>query len=494
MDINWNSCKEPRLRRRSLGGRWLAASASGYEGVMQRRTQPILISLALVAGLAGAVHAAVRHDIRALLRATAVTADLGGETTVEAAGPDAFTRLAANAPAERRRDFTLGSRLFAIAWAPFPNPVKIFDGLGPTFNSDSCAGCHALNGRGRPPDVPGGTMGSMLVRLSGEDGAPHPDYGDQLNDRAIAGGIPEGRAIIEYDEVGGTYGDGTPYTLLRPRLAFADLAFGPLDGALTSPRVAPAVIGLGLIEAVPEATLMGLEDPDDKDGDGISGRINRLDAARAIGRFGWKANVADLRRQTAAAAIGDMGLTTSLFPHQNCPPAQAACREAESEEGLEISDAFLDRIVTAMRTVAVPAQRNPKNPEVIAGFEAFRRFGCDACHIPTLMTDGTTPLPELRNQTFHPFTDLLLHDMGEGLADGRPDHDASGSEWRTPPLWGLGLVPTVNGHARLLHDGRARGFAEAILWHGGEAESAREAFRNAAEAERDALVAFLSSL
>jgi CxxC motif-containing protein (DUF1111 family) len=176
------------------------------------------------------------------------------------------------------------------------------------------------------------------------------------------------------------------------------------------------------------------------------------------------------------------------------PPAQAACVAAAAEDGPEIGDSLLARMVTAMRTVAVPAQRDGNTTEVAAGFAAFRRLGCADCHVPTLATDGTAALPELRNQTFHPFTDLLLHDMGEGLADGRPDHDATGSEWRTPPLWGLGLVPLVNGHNRLLHDGRARGFAEAILWHGGEAEPAREAFSTADRVEREALLAFLASL
>ena len=464
---------------------------------MKRALQPAVVCLAFAGSVAGASLAADENDVRAALLATPVTANLGGGTTVTAMGVEAFTHLAANAPKERQRDFSLGSRLFAIEWVSFPNPVKIFDGLGPTFNHDACAACHASNGRGRPPETTGGAMESMLVRLSagGASGAaPHVAYGDQLNDRAVAGIVPEGRAMIEYNEVDGAYGDGTPYTLLRPRLAFADLAFGSLDGALTSPRVAPAVIGLGLLEAVPEATLTALADPDDADGDGISGRINRLDDAGTVGRFGWKANVADLRHQSAAAAIGDMGLTTSLHPDQNCPPVQAACRAAEAEDGPEISDPFLDRIVTAMRTVAVPAQRNADDPEVIAGAEAFRRFGCDGCHIPTLRTDGNAALPELRDQTFHSFTDLLLHDMGEGLADGRPDHDASGSEWRTPPLWGLGLVPLVNGHDRLLHDGRARGFAEAILWHGGEAEAAKEQFRNAGKDDRDALITFLGSL
>ena len=324
-------------------------------------------------------------------------------------------------------------------------------------------------------------MESMLVRLSvaGPDGTavPHPAYGDQLNEHAILGVPAEGHVVIDDDEVAGTYGDGTPYSLAKPRYTFVDLAFGSLDGAMVSPRVAPAMIGLGLLEAVPEATLVALADPDDADGDGISGRINRLDDGSA-GRFGWKANVATLRRQAAGAALGDIGLTTSLLPDQNCPPAQVACAAALKDPQPEMSDDFLDRLVTYASTLAVPAERDGGNPEVALGLEKFRDFGCAACHMPTLKTDSAAALPELRNQTFHPFTDLLLHDMGEGLADGRPDGSATGSEWRTPPLWGLGLVEKVNRHDRLLHDGRARGFAEAILWHGGEAEAAKEAFRN----------------
>jgi len=446
---------------------------------------PLTMTLAALAALASAA------------AADEALGPLGGGTTVADAGATAYTHLAANAPEERRRDFGLGSRLFLVEWVPFPNAVKIFDGLGPTFNSTQCSGCHAANGRGRAPASADSPLESALVRLSvaGDGGSvPHPAYGDQINDRAIDGVPPEGRVAVQYESVPGRYGDGTPYTLLRPRLDFEDLGFGPLDGAMTSFRVAPAVIGLGLLEAVPVPVLEALADPEDTDGDGISGRLNRLDAAGTIGRFGWKANVADLRHQTASAAFGDMGLTTSLFAAQNCPPAQAACRDAPAEAGPEIGDAFLDRMVTAMRTVAVPAQRDRDDPGVIAGYAAFTRFGCAGCHRPTLTTDGSAVLPELRDQVFHPFTDLLLHDMGDGLADGRPDHGATGREWRTAPLWGLGLVPAVNGHDRLLHDGRARGFAEAILWHGGEAEAAREAFRAAPAEERAALVAFLASL
>lgn len=436
--------------------------------------------------------------IRERLLAIPVTIELGGATTVVASDELAFGQRAPNSPPEREFVFLFGNRLFNTEWTIHPGPEPAFDGLGPLFNRNSCSGCHVRDGRGRPPENPGDPMDSMLVRLSLPDGGPHPAYGDQLQDRASLGIAPEGRAIVEYEEVAGEYGDGTPYTLLRPTVRFEDLAYGPLgDGVLVSARVASHMVGLGLLEAVPVATLEALADPDDDDGDGISGRINWLtddDGDPVVGRFGWKANVATLAEQSAAAAVGDIGITTSLFPEQNCTTVQADCLAALSESDPEMSDSFFERLVTYTRTLAVPRAR-PRDEAVFqSGLAAFTQMGCASCHVPTLQTDDTAPLPELRNQTFHPFTDLLLHDMGEGLADGRPDGSATGSEWRTPPLWGLGLVETVNGHDRLLHDGRARGFAEAILWHGGEAEAAREAFRTAPEAERAALIEFLKSL
>ena len=240
-----------------------------------------------------------------------------------------------------------------------------------------------------------------------------------------------------------------------------------------------------------------ISDPDDADGDGISGRLNRLTdhfGHPAIGRFGWKANVATLAEQGAGAAVGDIGLTTSLFPNQNCPAVQTTCRDAIAQGDPELSDSFFDRLVTYARLLAVPQARPVDDATFQAGLTLFKDMGCASCHMPTLVTGPDAALPELASQTFHPFTDLLLHDMGEGLADHRPDGAATGTEWRTAPLWGIGLIPRVNGHDRLLHDGRARGLAEAILWHGGEAEKAKEAFRTASKSDRDALVAFLGSL
>ncbi|HEX9648783.1 MAG TPA: di-heme oxidoredictase family protein, partial [Alphaproteobacteria bacterium] len=276
------------------------------------------------------------------------------------------------------------------------------------------------------------------------------------------------------------------------------LAFGPLgDDAMLSPRVAPATIGLGLLEAVPEATILALADPADADGDGVSGRPNRVagevGGGIALGRFGWKANQPSLRRQNAAAALGDIGLTSTLFPDENCAAPQDACRAAKSGGAPELSDAFLDKLTLYTRLLAVPRQRGADAEPVRHGEQLFRAAGCAACHMPTLVT-GAHPLAELAGQVIHPFTDLLLHDMGEGLADGRPDFAATGREWRTAPLWGLGLVETVNGHTYFLHDGRARNLAEAILWHGGEAEAARERFRALPRGDREALLAFLRSL
>jgi len=457
----------------------------------------VAVVVAVASAAALAAGGSSGSGLRQALLAIPLTDALGGDTTRVIGTDDAYTFLATNSPAARQRTFAFGNRLFNTKWAQFPASVKSFDGLGPTFNRNSCSGCHTRDGRGRPPEHPGDPMNSMLVRLSGPDGKPLPAYGDQLEDRAILGVEPEGRAIIDYTEIPGAYGDGTPYQLLDPHLHFTDLAYGPLDAALVSPRVAPAVIGLGLLEAVPVATLEALEDPDDADGDGISGRINWLtdyQGKRAAGRFGWKANVATLAEQSAGAAVGDIGITTALRPDQNCPSVQVSCTAARAQPDPEMSDRFFDRLMAYIHTLAVPQARGFDTDLVKAGEEAFKNFGCASCHLPTLQSGPDDTFPELANQTFHPFTDLLVHDMGEGLADHRPDGSASGSEWRTAPLWGIGLIQQVNGHDRLLHDGRARGPAEAILWHGGEAEKAKEAFRTAPKAERDALIAFLNAL
>ena len=430
--------------------------------------------------------------------------DLGGAGSRPLKHDRAFTFPIANLDRDDQRAFFFGNRLFNTNWTQAPGSVDSFDGLGPVFNRVSCSGCHLLDGRGRPPETEGAPMLSMLVRLSvpgrSATGGPlaHPAYGDQLNDRAILGVPAEGRAVISYEEIAGEYDDGEPYSLRQPTVRFEDLAFGPLgDDILISPRVAPAVIGLGLLEAVPEALILALADPEDLDGDGISGRPNRVwdEAAGtvALGRFGWKANAPNLRQQNAGAAVGDIGITSPMFPDDNCAPGQVRCADAAIHGGPELSESFLDRMTLYTQVLAVPDRRDALDPAVNRGEALFRAAGCAECHMPTLVT-GDHPVAALSGQTIHPFTDLLLHDMGDGLADGRPDFLAGGREWRTPPLWGIGLVETVNGHSNFLHDGRARNLAEAILWHGGEADTARSAFVAMPKADREALLTFLSSL
>jgi len=268
---------------------------------------------------------------------------------------------------------------------------------------------------------------------------------------------------------------------------------------LTSARVASPMIGLGLLEAVPDETLHALADAGDKDSDGISGRVNIVwdvvNQTEAVGRFGWKANMPSLRQQNAGAALGDMGITTPVFPDDLCEAEQEACRaEADAvADPPELLGSFFDPLVRYTQLIAVPRQRKGDTPEVRRGFGIFRDSGCATCHMPTLVT-GETEVVELADQVIHPFSDLLIHDMGAGLADDRPDFLASGAEWRTAPLWGIGLTETVSGFTSFLHDGRARSLTEAILWHGGEAAVAQARFRDLSESKRDELIAFLESL
>ena len=278
-----------------------------------------------------------------------------------------------------------------------------------------------------------------------------------------------------------------------------NLGYGPLaKDVMMSPRVAPTMIGLGLLEAVPEETLQALAGRQKTQGDGVAGRINFVwdETARKTvpGRYGWKAEQPTVLQQTAGAFVGDMGITSSLMPEENHTARQGICARQPSGGHPEVSDKILNDVVIYSRTLAVPARRHWTDPAVLRGKALFGQAGCAACHVPSLQTGDCLDLPELSNQTIRPYTDLLLHDLGEGLTDNRPVFEASGRDWRTPPLWGIGLVSKVNGHTFFLHDGRARNLTEAILWHGGTAEAAREEFRGFSQTERDALIAFLDSL
>ena len=427
---------------------------------------------------------------------------LGGETTRFSAGRNAFDLSAHNLTNEERRVFEIGDSFFEQNWVTAPASTAARDGLGPTFNAQSCSSCHADDGRARPPSHDGDPVRGLLLRLSvpGPDGPQDvPAYGGQLQDRAILGVPPEGAIRIRYAEIEGAYPDGTPFSLRRPTYSIANPAFGALpDDVMISPRVAPANIGMGLLEAIPESRIIALADPEDADRDGVSGRANTVwdirAAAPALGRFGWKANQPTVEQQTAGAFLGDVGITSDILPDENCPPAQAACQAAPDGGSPEISDERLAKVTFYASVLAVPAMRGADDPEVKRGARAFAAASCVACHVPRHETADDHPLRPARGQVIFPYTDLLLHDMGEGLADGRPDGLATGREWRTPPLWGIGLVETVNGHTNFLHDGRARNLEEAILWHGGEARQSRDAFMGMSQADRAALIAFLESI
>jgi CxxC motif-containing protein (DUF1111 family) len=430
---------------------------------------------------------------------------LGGATTIYDATPNAFTQPAPGLEREQELLFFVGNSFFNQNWVTAPASTQARDGLGPLFNARSCAGCHFKDGRGRPPreGEEGGT--GLLLRLGLLEQAangghlPDPVYGDQIQDYAISGVPPEGKIVLETQELPGQFADGTPYSLLRPLYRIEGAGYGPLHPeVLISPRVAPQMIGMGLLEAIPEPVILSAGDPTDEDQDGISGRPNWVwDRARggvSLGRFGWKANQPTVLQQAAGAFLGDMGITTGLFLEQNCGETYADCSAAPTGGEPEIEDDDLMKVVLYASSLAVPAMRDAEDPVVVAGAALFEEIGCAACHRPETRTGTHPTIPALSDQTIYPYTDLLLHDMGDGLADGRPDFEADGREWRTPPLWGIGLFATVNAHTRYLHDGRARNLTEAILWHGGEAEAARDRFVELPATARDALLRFLGAL
>jgi CxxC motif-containing protein (DUF1111 family) len=421
----------------------------------------------------------------------------GGATTVFDATSNAFELPAPNLSGESFTRHAAGDAAFDATFVTPPAPVN--GGLGPVFNNTSCAACHLSDGRGRPPE-PGQPFTSLLVRASlpgaGSQGepVPVPGLGTQIQPRAVVGVEPEARAEMSYIETVGHFTDGEEYRLRRPVVAVT-----PTDGSLPgnvllSPRLAPPVFGLGLLEAVPVQTVLSLADETDADGDGVSGRPNyvwdAIGGARALGRFGWKANSPSLLQQTAAAYNADMGVTSTVFRSETCEGQRPGCAPHDPE----VDEETVRLATHYVRTLGVPARRSLVDPVARRGEQLFRSIGCARCHVPELRTGTLSGMPEVSDQVIRPYTDLLLHDMGEGLADGRPDFEASGREWRTPPLWGIGLTLTVSGHTSFLHDGRARSLMEAVLWHGGEAETTSELVRRLRAADRSALIAFLESL
>ena len=492
-------------------GRWLGAGGDGSAAAVIERSLgeaggAIDASVAS-AGDADAVRAALTRAATSLERVRArledealpapvASAASAGAATAHVRGSSAFEAAPPNLAAKGIEDHDLGDEAFEETFVLTGGHAT--SGLGPTFNNTSCVACHVRNGRGMP--VPG----QLLLRVSdalpgGEDALadesdtlavrgntpPVDGLGNQIQDFAVAGGTPEARVDVAWRETPGAYPDGTPYSLRVPRFEIVLASTGERlpEGVRVSPRVPPHVYGLGLLEAVTEDDILALADPDDLDGDGISGRPNRVwnEALGdfSLGRFGWKANSPTLLQQTADAYLNDMGITSPMFP---------------AEDGSsEIDAATLHAATAYSQTLAAPARRAVDDPVVERGEALFAESGCGGCHVDTFTT-GPHAYPALAGQRIHPYTDLLLHDMGEGLADDRPDFEASGREWRTPSLWGVGLAQTVLPYSGFLHDGRARTLEEAILWHGGEADAARARFETLPADDRGALIRFLSSL
>ncbi|CDX16889.1 conserved exported hypothetical protein [Mesorhizobium plurifarium] len=444
----------------------------------------------------------------------------GAGTSEKDVNRDAFSQSSANITFEEEGTFKLGNALFRKNWVSSPSSTQASDGLGPLFNERACQNCHLKDGRGRPPEGDAGST-SMFLRLARDAGSaeeraalaghealnfPDPVYGSQLQELAVPGLKGEGRMRVDYQEQKVTLGDGAVVSLRKPSYTIENLGHGPLDPRTTlSPRLTPPMIGLGLIEQIAPADILAHADPDDRNSDGISGRPNivrdELSGKVTLGRFGWKAQTASIRQQAADAFAGDIGISTPEMPKPwgDCTEAERDCLAMPNgvQQRLGTAEApppVMDLVTFYSQNLAVPARRDLDRPDVLAGKKQFYEMGCIACHTPKFVTMRGTPNKAQAFQLIWPYSDFLLHDMGEGLADGQRVGEATGSEWRTPPLWGIGLTATVNGNSFYLHDGRARTLAEAILWHGGEGEKARDRFAGAPAADREALIKFLESL
>lgn len=464
----------------------------------------------------------------------------GGTTSVSATNASAFSAHVANlSDVVRIRQFNIGDDFFENAWIEKTSSTELRDGLGPLFNNNACQDCHVRDGRGFAPGDAGsetenrfstlifkavktditpeqrekmlnGTMGSV-----GDSGA-----GGQLQQEAIFGIQKEANFAVSYTYEKITFDDGFEVELRRPQWRlennYAEQGYDFDSDTLFSPRVAPPMIGMGLLELISQSDLMTKHDPDDSDNDGISGKLNTvwhvLKNSTDVGRFGWKAGQPSVRQQAAGAFNGDMGLTSSIFPVDGCLEHQIDCREAPNGNGdsvrdydFEVSDSVLDSIEFYGRHLAVPIRRKADDNDVLAGKKLFFDAKCDSCHSERFTTAEDPDLPELSNQTIYPYTDLLLHDMGPDLADvdidnnpgsaeALTEYQATAREWRTSPLWGIGLTHNVNPDATFLHDGRARTIMEAVLWHGGEAEASKNAVLKFDATERSHFLAFLMDL
>ena len=421
----------------------------------------------------------------------------GGSQTAFDEGTGAFDHSFTGLNEHDQLIHDIGDNKFSSAFVTAPAHVN--PGIGPLYNNISCGSCHQSQGSGSPP-TPGQNLSSFFLRLSsGTDahGGPGnvPGFGGQLQNNGIYGTTKEGDFSVSYTTQNFTFPDGEVVTLRAPTYAIYN-TYMPLPiNVAVSPRMAPAVFGLGLLENVGDATIIAMASQAATDTNVIPGHPNYVwdvvKNAMVVGRFGHKAERPDIPQQIGIALNEDIGITNRIFPMESCygqPQYQ--------DDGLhpEISDSSFNTLVFYMRTIQAPARRNVQDPTVLRGEQLFKQAKCVGCHRQTLVTDVNVLLPQVSNQTIHPYTDLLLHDLGAGLADGRPVYNASGSEYRTCALWGIGLTQIVTGQTSFLHDGRATTLEQAILWHGGEAGYSKNFFVNLPKSDRNALIAFLNSL
>ncbi|QAX82230.1 di-heme oxidoreductase family protein [Candidatus Pseudomonas adelgestsugas] len=455
------------------------------------------------------------NDVPRFTKAEPSESWAGGTTTVNKRDQNAFSLPSANLTPTRRLDFSVGNSFFRSPWVIAPSTTTARDGLGPLFNTNACQNCHIKDGRGHPPLPNALNAVSMLVRLSIPNTlahtkiveqigvVPEPVYGGQLQDMAIPGVIPEGKVRVNYSPVNVTFKDSFVVELRKPHLQITHLGYGQMhQDTLFSARIAPPMIGLGLLEAISDTDILRNTDAKTADKQATIGRANWVwDYAQhktVLGRFGWKAGQPNLNQQNAHAFSGDMGLTTSMRPFDDCTEAQGTCKQApngnNANDEPEVSDNILRLVLFYTRNLAVPMHRDSNTAQVLAGKNLFYQAGCQGCHKPKFTTSATASEPELANQLIYPYSDLLLHDMGPGLADYRSEFKAGDRDWRTPPLWGIGLTQIVNDQAKFLHDGRARNLLEAVLWHGGEAQAAQQHVLSFNIEQRTELLAFLNSL
>lgn len=496
-----------------------------------------LLVIVLGAGIGVADDQPVRSDLtpKDLARVRAVTKPTsdfskaepfellpgGAATTKKIVNRDIFSQFSGNLSFEDQDKFNLGNGFFTKVWVAAPASTRASDGLGPLFNSRGCQNCHLKDGRGHPPMGAADDGVSMFLRVSvpphnpaeqqamdsGEENViPEPTYGTQLQDFGVTGLKAEGQMRIDYADLPVTLGDGSVVTLRQPYYSVTDLGYGPLaKDALLSPRIAPPMIGLGLVEAIAQEDILANVDPGDINHDGISGKPNWVknivNEQIELGRFGWKDGAPTIRTQSAEAFAGDLGISTpvNMKPYGDCTASETDCLKLPTGEQArlgvsEAPDPIMDLVTFYSQNLAVPSRRNIDDPAVLRGKQAFYDSGCIGCHTPKFVTSRKAEGAAQKFQLIWPYSDFLLHDMGDGLADLRPEAQATGYEWRTPPLWGIGLTEAVSGHTFFLHDGRARNLTEAILWHSGEAQKARDNFANLPKSSRDDLLAFLGSL